>query len=143
MDWKVFFRRHCDVPRRLRRPHAVLHKDTAMITQTKSSRRHAQGAYRRAGGLSMGDAFKTAEKRGYSKDTRAGRRRSQRDQELKRRADAERAFWERTSRRWPPRPLRYRGWRLGERPITSSEDRAKLAAAWADRAVEERRRRYG
>ncbi|WP_152563255.1 hypothetical protein [Caballeronia zhejiangensis] len=50
-------------------------------------------------------------------------------------------FWDRAYLAVLPFAMQCQGWKIGEKPITSGDDRAYLAGRWADAAVRERRSR--
>lgn len=50
-------------------------------------------------------------------------------------------FWDQVFRDLLPIAIQAQGWRSGDKPITSGQDRVDLAASWADIAVRERLRR--
>jgi hypothetical protein len=55
---------------------------------------------------------------------------------------ADKDFWERAFIAVLPTAMEAQGWKIGERKISSGDDRNRLAAFWADAAVLEHRARF-
>ncbi len=86
------------------------------------------------------DAFRAAEKRGYSKGYAAGQRRKQRNIDDDRRSRERAAFWNRAFLAALPACLTVDSWKNGKgEPITTLDQRVQLASNCADRALERRR----
>lgn len=84
------------------------------------------------------DEIKQAELRGYSKGYQAGKRRKNRDMTQKRRRDERQAFLDRAFIAILPAAMNAQGWSFGDKPISSTEDRVKLARRWAEEAFKQR-----
>lgn len=80
-------------------------------------------------------------KSAYTKGYNSGRRHAQHDQDRQHRIDREQDFWERAYLAALPVALSASGWTIGDKSITSSNDRNHLAGLWADTALRERRKR--
>ena len=78
------------------------------------------------------DEIKQAEKRGYSKGYAAGNRRKQRDRNQENRRRERQAFLDRAFLAILPAALNAQGWTFGNKPISSTADRVKLAKLWAE-----------
>ena len=78
----------------------------------------------------------------YQKGYQAGLRQKQRERKEASAAARERAFWERAFLAALPVCIDVQGWKHGDKPITNSEQRANLAATFADDALTEYRRRF-
>lgn len=76
-------------------------------------------------------------KSAYTKGYKAGRRRAQHDQDIRREQD----FLEHAYLAALPVVLSASGWTLDDKSITSGNDRNRLAGLWADAALRERRKR--
>lgn len=81
------------------------------------------------------DDIKAAEKRGYSKGYAAGRRRKARDLSDQRRRTEREAFRRRAFLAALPACIAAQGWKRGDKPIASVDDRAQLAWDFAAAAV--------
>jgi hypothetical protein len=55
----------------------------------------------------------------------------------------DREFWQRAFLAVLPTAMTVQGWTLGQKKISTGEDRMRLAAAWADTAAHEERIRFG
>lgn len=84
---------------------------------------------------------KKAEARGYAKGYQAGKRRKKADIDIERREKEERAFRDRVFLAVLPFCMQAQGWKMGDEPITSSNDRVDWAWSVADRATNKRRAR--
>ncbi len=82
--------------------------------------------------------IKKATANGYSRGYAAGKRRMHSSA-----VASERAFWERAFLASMAPVITGRNWTIGDKPITTGEDRMKLAGILADRALSERKKRYG
>lgn len=90
--------------------------------------------------MSADDAFRAAEKRGYSKGYAAGLRRKQRHVDEDRRSRERAAFWNRAFLAVLPTCLTVNDWQNGKgEPITTLDQRVQLASNCADRALVKRR----
>lgn len=83
----------------------------------------------------MDDSFATAEKRGYAKGYRAGRRKLARAVSYEHKRQRENAFWQRAFVAAIPAFIAERGWEMEGRPVKNLDDFIELAARAADRAV--------
>lgn len=81
------------------------------------------------------DAYKTAEQRGYAKGYAAGKRRRTRDAAEERRINEREQFRRRAFLAALPFAMGANGWKRGEKPINSLEDRVSLARDIADESV--------
>lgn len=80
---------------------------------------------------------KQAYRRGYS----AGRKRGERDRDERRKRADEMEFWERAYIAILPIAMNSSGWTINDKQITSGDDKAHLAALWADSAAKNWRMR--
>jgi hypothetical protein len=81
------------------------------------------------------DAFKAAEKRGYSKGYEAGKRRKVRQIDSERAYKEKQAFRRRAFLAALPGCINADGWKTGDIPITSLAARTALAWNFADEAL--------
>lgn len=84
------------------------------------------------------DEIKAAEQRGYSRGYSAGKRRRQRELADERRRKEQQAFLDRVFIAVLPAAMNAQGWKFGDKPITSTEDKIRLARIWAEKALEQR-----
>lgn len=84
------------------------------------------------------DEIKAAERRGYSRGYQARNRRIKRDNYVERQRRERQAFLDRAFLAILPAAMNAQGWTSGGKPITSTEDRIKLAASWAREALFQR-----
>ena len=86
----------------------------------------------------MNDEIKAAEKRGYSKGYTARGRRIKREEAFEIARRERQAFLDRAFIAILPAAMNAQGWKFGDAPITSTDDRVKLAASWAREALRQR-----
>ncbi|HLP99165.1 MAG TPA: hypothetical protein VK149_12055 [Sideroxyarcus sp.] len=84
------------------------------------------------------DEIRQAEKRGYSKGYLAGRRLKKRKDEQESRRRERQAFLDRAFLSILPAAMNAQGWTFGDTPISSTQDRVKLARRWAEEALKQR-----
>lgn len=84
------------------------------------------------------EALKAAERRGYSRGYAARGKRIKRQNDAERRQRERQAFLDRAFLAILPAAMNAQGWSFGDKPITSMEDRVKLAASWAESALKKR-----
>lgn len=82
------------------------------------------------------DAFKEAEKRGYGKGYRAGRRRAARELSWEERQEKRNAFWREAFLAALPSAIEVQGWTSGGKPVTNLKERTKLARDFANEALD-------
>lgn len=87
------------------------------------------------------DELKQAEQRGYSKGYAAGQRRAEREDSARKMADEQRAFWREVFMGILPMASTQDTWTLGDKRISTPEQRMNLAALFADAAVKELKKR--
>lgn len=80
------------------------------------------------------------EQRGYSKGYAAGLRKRKADRSREHIRREKQAFWDRAFLAVIDSCMNIQGWSRGDKPISSLEDRVRLASEVADEAV--KRRRY-
>ncbi|KCB25019.1 hypothetical protein [Bordetella hinzii] len=81
--------------------------------------------------------IKKAAANGYARGYAAGKRRMHSGA-----IASERAFWERAFLASMATALQAQGWKFGDKPISTGDERMRLAGIWADRALAERKKRY-
>lgn len=79
------------------------------------------------------------EKRGYQRGYVAGRKRLKRDRETERRYAEYAAFWNRCYIALLPTAMQVNGWRIGDKPVSSTAERVDLARRWTDEATKNMR----
>lgn len=84
------------------------------------------------------DEIAAAKKRGYSRGYAAGKRRRHSEIDSERRRREQQAFLDRVFIAMLPAAMAAQGWKIGDAPVTSSEDRIKLARIWAEKALKQR-----
>ena len=75
------------------------------------------------------------ERAAYARGYAAGKRRRQREVRADDRERRREAFWLRVYATVLPEAMACNGWKVGEKAVTSTEDRVDLARRWADRAL--------
>lgn len=86
----------------------------------------------------MDDEIKKAELRGYARGYHAGKKKRHRDDFVARYRRERQAFLDRAFIATLPAALNADGWKFGDKPITSTDDRVELAARWAVAALKKR-----
>lgn len=89
--------------------------------------------------MAENDDIKKAELRGYSRGYNAGRLRKEKNIRTERIQAERQAFMDRAFLAALPACINAQGWKAGDKPITSFEDRTKLAWDFAERALKTRR----
>lgn len=81
------------------------------------------------------ESIKKAEGRGYSRGYAAGSKRKALTINAERMNRQRAAFWNRAFLALLPAAMLAQNWTLGNKPITSGDDRVDLARRWADKAA--------
>lgn len=84
------------------------------------------------------DAIAAAEKHGYARGYRAGKHRRQRDIDHEHHRREQQALLDRIYVAMLPTAMSAQGWKFGEKPISSMDDRIELARQWAEEALKQR-----
>ena len=84
------------------------------------------------------DEIKAAERRGHTRGYQSRGRRIKRENEAARLRRERQAFLDRAFLAIMPAAMNAQGWKFGDKPITSMEDRVSLAAMWAEHALRQR-----
>jgi len=84
------------------------------------------------------DEIKRAERRGYSKGYVAGKRRKQAARQREVHCREQQAFLDRAFLVILPVALAAEGWKFGDKPISTTEERVLLAKRWAEEALRQR-----
>lgn len=84
------------------------------------------------------DEIKAAERRGYTRGYQSRGRRIKRENDAERQRRERQAFLDRAFLAILPAAMNAQGWKFGDKPITNTEDRIKLAASWAREALSKR-----
>lgn len=84
------------------------------------------------------DDIKRAESRGYSRGYAAGKKRITREDAREAYRKSRQEFLDKAFLSVLPVAMQVQGWKFGDQPIASSDDRIKLAAIWAKNALHQR-----
>jgi hypothetical protein len=85
------------------------------------------------------DALKAAEKRGYARGYAAGRARKQAEFDRERARRQDQAFLERAFLAALPSCIDATGWKIGDKPINTLDERVDLAWKFAAQALKSKR----
>jgi hypothetical protein len=83
----------------------------------------------------MTEEIKKAEQRGYSRGYQAGKARRKRERMLEQYEQRKNAFWQRAYLAILQDAFNAHGWKSGDKPITSVDDRTNLARNFADSSL--------